>query len=336
MEISKSCLKISKGFSLIELLVAMLMGLALLSSFSVSFIENRKYLSGELKRVEVTSNLQIALELVGSEIRKAGAYTPDLFPSFEVVDGGAASDKLILRYGIIEGTTLCRGIQGSDQNLTFVTTGTGVVEDQTGGTVMVDDGTGTLIPLTNTACKNDYDKPDSVALKTTGRWASTITDAAGKAFGMIYDRSTKRYHGFKPVSVGVPTSTRISLQASPQGGLWPEIFKPLSSSFYLIEETKFEVNNDGILLMNKNGGDEPLQVVGGITKFDLSMETTVVDSITGIKTTSTKNEFAPSDSWKTIDFVSVTLNGKPQIGDGKIRTAESAFTLRNVQSAKVQ
>ena len=66
----------SKGLTLIELLVALMIGMIVLGALTTTFILQRKAYSTQEQVVEMTQTARAAMEMIGREVRMAGYYSP--------------------------------------------------------------------------------------------------------------------------------------------------------------------------------------------------------------------------------------------------------------------
>ena len=92
------------GFTLVELLIAMTIGLIILAALSSTFLMQRKAYDVQEQIVEMVQNARAAMDMMSREIRMAGCGDPDLSwidwvtiaSNPEIVQGSLASDPDII------------------------------------------------------------------------------------------------------------------------------------------------------------------------------------------------------------------------------------------------
>ncbi len=121
----------AKGFTIVELLVVMLIGAILAVSVVATFVNQTRVMALNEDLVDLEQNLRIGMDMLVRDVRMAGAYISDGFPSFVIgaIDydadgvndllsegGGANPDAIMLQYSIDAGTKI-RIYNGSAANL---------------------------------------------------------------------------------------------------------------------------------------------------------------------------------------------------------------------------
>lgn len=100
------------GFTIVELLVAMMIGSILAISVVALFINQTRAMALNEDLVDLEQNLRVAMDMLHRDVRMAGAYTRDVIPPFVVggidsdgngsldknSDGGASPDAIQIRY----------------------------------------------------------------------------------------------------------------------------------------------------------------------------------------------------------------------------------------------
>ena len=98
-----------RGFTLVELLVANLLGVIVVGMTISVVLQNRDLYQHDITRTRLNQNLRSALDVIGINAREAGENLPAGFPAVEVIDG--PPDELILRRNLIdEVLKLCQPI----------------------------------------------------------------------------------------------------------------------------------------------------------------------------------------------------------------------------------
>lgn len=104
--------KFNKGFTLIEMLVASLIGVIVVMFALTAMIDMRTLYNNDSRRSELTQNMRIAGTLLNSYILQAGEYLPQTFPAIELINGASGTtDQLIIRRGLVSAIPrLCANI----------------------------------------------------------------------------------------------------------------------------------------------------------------------------------------------------------------------------------
>ena len=93
----------SLGFSLAELLVALLVGSGVVSTAATLVFFNRNLYLKDSSRTEVNQNLRASIDMTGNDIRQAGERLADDFPSIVLNPAGDTAgdpDRLIMYRGL--------------------------------------------------------------------------------------------------------------------------------------------------------------------------------------------------------------------------------------------
>lgn len=101
MRLRPSSLSSAKGMTLVELLLALALGVIILGlAFSIT-LSNRRLYQMDQSRTALNQNLRTAMDMVGADVRQAGERMPQDFTPIEVIDGGQ-SDTLVLRRSLLD------------------------------------------------------------------------------------------------------------------------------------------------------------------------------------------------------------------------------------------
>jgi type IV pilus assembly protein PilW len=112
----QSTLSSAKGFTLVELLIALGIGTLLLGLALGLVLSNRRLYTLDQTRTALNQNLRAALDILGADIRQAGERMPVDFSPIEVRGG----NTLILRRNLLEEVlSVCdrNGINGNQDNI---------------------------------------------------------------------------------------------------------------------------------------------------------------------------------------------------------------------------
>lgn len=91
------------GFSLVELLVAMVVTSVIAAAVLSVTLASRRMLRKDQQRSQVNQDLRLGLDLLGIDIRQAGERLPADFPAMEIVNGSSgAPDMLIIRRNLLD------------------------------------------------------------------------------------------------------------------------------------------------------------------------------------------------------------------------------------------
>ncbi|WP_337845956.1 prepilin-type cleavage/methylation domain-containing protein, partial [Thermus sp.] len=120
MQRKRSTLASAKGLTLVELLIALGVGILLLGLSLSLVLSSRRLYTLDQTRTALNQNLRATLDLLGADVRQAGERTPPDLPAIEAIGG----NTLVLRRNLLDTVlTLCdpSGIRaGSSQDVLFV------------------------------------------------------------------------------------------------------------------------------------------------------------------------------------------------------------------------
>jgi type II secretory pathway component PulJ len=93
----------SNGFSLVELLIAMTVTLAISAAVMTLAFSTQDVFEADKHRTTVNQNLRSGIDLLGIDVRQAGERLPEDAPAIEIIDGAnGAPDRLILRRNMLD------------------------------------------------------------------------------------------------------------------------------------------------------------------------------------------------------------------------------------------
>lgn len=295
MHLSSKPLTEESGFSLIELLVSLGLGL-LFSAMVASTVQmSRNLYLKDNSRSQVVENLEAAMTYIGTNLIQAGEVLPGNFPVIELIDGGpGVSDTLRIRKNTLDDIPfLCRDAPAGETRLR-----------------MAREGAGGTLP----ACFVGN------AQQTFQNWDDFRIANGGSVRAFLYDVTTKEGEFFDLVDVDARTFQLHFIAGAGITRDYPEI----ASNFYMIEEFLFEVvgqeltvqeNDDGIL---KN-------IASGVDRMEVTVK--LMDSATEV------DSFGPGENWQNIEYVRVQLEGSERInGETYTTSLEKSFFPRNIMS----
>jgi prepilin-type N-terminal cleavage/methylation domain-containing protein len=228
-----STLNCDRGFTLVEMLVASMLGLLLSGMLIASTQASRGLFSRDAKRIRLNEDLRGTLELVGSQIRLAGEGLGGRFPAL-LVENGVANDELIIRRKIFnEVLKVCEPVaSGGTSPLVFADSSLGIA-----GCGFADN-----------------------TIKYTA-WSAKRAGGTVKAY--VYDGSTGGQ--FFDYTAESNNGSRLAIST---GTSWTRDY-PLNSGVYIIEQWRFFVE-DGVLKLEINEEeDEVLNVADNIASFQV-------------------------------------------------------------------
>ena len=293
---SRDC---DKGFTLVELLVAMMLGAMMAGMSLVAILSQRRLYQYDLTKTRLNQDLRSAMDLLGTNIREAGENLPATFPSVEIVDGGVSPDELILRRSLLdEVLKLCQPIAASSS-----------------GSIYFADSS------TEPGCAYADQEHNYNA------WQTHRTSNGGSVLAYIYDPTTQLGEFFDYSS---ETSTGTDRFIGRASGLWTNDYTVGQTGVYIIEQWNFKVGQDLTLMQDafqvieNNKTTEPMTIMFSVTNFQvvahLSDGLSVVD-------------FMASDNWTSINALEVAITGKDSsLGQEIEKSYTSRFFPRNILS----
>ncbi len=186
---------IAHGFTLVELLIAMAIGLIVLTSVSSAFITQRKAYNLEEQKTEMIQTARAAMDMISSEVKMAGYRwnpTPTTPSSLQTTDSSVTSTYVGISYDPATAKTqlnILADIGGGDSD--------GVDNDGDGSTDEADeaDFSDGAIDDSNEDITYAYDSTNEQITRDTGGGAQplaeNIEDFSFKYFGHNYDSATE-------------------------------------------------------------------------------------------------------------------------------------------------
>jgi Tfp pilus assembly protein PilW len=295
------------GFTVLEMMVAAVLGIAILFVALQTAESNQQLQQLETVRTRINQNLRSGLDIIGMNIRQAGERLERNFPAVEVIDGGgSAPDQLILRRNLLDDwLNVCQAVVPSPPalNIYFAVAGSAVK-----------------------GCVFSSQESKYASWKAY-REAEVLAGNSVSAF--IYDTVLK-VGEFFPYSSEVESVTQtlptrdgnytILTESRP----WLTTYAVGSASIYLIEEYRFQVADQYLELVTNQEDAAARRVVFGVSSFDITL--TMADG-------TTKTSFARTDDWSQIRSINISMTGEEGYRGRTISKVLSAqFFPRNVLS----
>lgn len=293
----RSILVSDRGFTLVELLVTSFLGLLMLALTLAATTSNRRLYRYDLVRTKINQNMRSALDIMGIDIRQGGENLFPTFPAIEIIDGAlGAPDELVIRRNTIDEVfNFCQQIDSGSGNTT----------------VYVADDNQAQSGCDRTSNLNSYN-----------RWQATrLADDDDVIDVYAYNRSTRLGEFFSYSSEGT-SSTQYYLTRS--GGTWQNTYNVGSSSLYILEEWRYRIQSDTLQLIINQDTAAPLNVVDGVTDFQVSAL---------MQDGTTRTTFVAGDDWSDIRALQISITGQDShLGEPIIRTLNAQFFPRNILS----
>jgi prepilin-type N-terminal cleavage/methylation domain-containing protein len=237
----------SKGLTLIELIVSLLIGGILLSLTFSLLISNRKLYVEDIARTEVNQNLRAAIDIIGTDLKQAGErIAEENFPVIEVKNSSDIKIRLNLPLPILR---ICQNINAGSS-------------------------TANNIPI---SCNH----PTQEDLQEWQTYRCSLDKVAGcqgntqervKAF--IHDGNGNGEY-FTYVSEDL---ANLSLNRLNDGTPWQNNYLK-NSTIYILEERRYQLVNKKMMLVVD--GNKSLNVVSGIDSFDVKVSIPTISVETG-------------------------------------------------------
>lgn len=302
-----------EGYTLLELVIASTLGLAVISLSATAVLFNRGLLLRDTARVEINQSLRASLDIIGADIRQAGENLIRAdFPIIIVTDDPVNGDTLTVRRGFsVDILTVCANVTGA--NL--------VVADTTGTYADCLPAGRTLDPL-DTLPDNIYN------------WQQNRINNSGLAF--IYDPDSRDGEFFTYINevrdpaVFSDPDDPATFTIESSSGTWSGTYLIAGDrpSLAILSEQQYFIDADGFLTVQVNGdASDRRRMAEGITDFQvriIQQDGTVLETF--------GNSFG--DDWSTIQSVEVTLAGASEFAANRNieNTFTSNFLPRNVMS----
>lgn len=284
-----------QGFTLVELLVAMLISAVLLTATLSVVTGNRRLYDVDSQRMNINQNLRSALLVLSNDVRQAGELIGSSFPAIEITQG--TSDVITVRRNLLSVILpVCNNINsGSAHDNVFVAL----------------NGVGAASPN----CKS----PDPANLAT---WKKYRQAQGGEVNAYIYDPVRRRGEFFV---YDAEDSSGKSIHRK-NGNAWTFDYDTDDNPMIImLEQRQYRLSN-GNLVMQENAGPEQA-VAPNVSALDI-----VVELKNG--TLHTANFPNGTLTWKDAAHIRLGLTGQVTAqGKPMSRTLSEDVTPRNAYSA---
>lgn len=239
MRLIRSLPNSDSGFTVVEVLVASLIGLTITALCLSATMMNRNVLGRDAVRTRLNENLRGALDIVLADGRIVGENLDSGFPALEVVSG--TSDEMVMRRNLKdEVLKVCTAIAANTTvNKVFF-----AIAGNTQGCVY------------------------SGQTQNYNAWKAYRIAQGGSVDAFIYDSATKRGEFFRYTAEG-DTGTTYYIQRS--AGTWAYAYPATSSSVYILEEWRYKKVNDMLQVIGNRNAANTYNVAFGISAFDVQV-----------------------------------------------------------------
>lgn len=291
----------AEGFSLVELLVAMTVMLAISGAALSLSLSSRDLFQRDEVRTRLSQSLRAGIDFIGTDTRQAGERLPDDFPALEIIDGADGNpDTIVLRRNLLDVVLpVCADVATNAPR------------------IVIADGSGTPAP----GCAPLADEDGDGLVDNLGAWAAMRQSVGGQVRAYIYNPTTRNGEFFTYVrenaallAVGRRVGERFALtyRAVDQCRL------------YILEERRYELT-DGVLQL----------VIGGQNGSAMR----IADGIIGLQARALFQDgteqasLGPADLWSQLRSIEVAITARVDSRGGPIeRSLSTEFFPRNVLS----
>lgn len=304
MQLRQSLQNSTKGFGLIELMVASLLGLVVGGIILSSVTAQGRLFKGDIARTRANENLRGLTDIVAAQLRLVGENLPGNFPAIELVDGAnGAPDTLTIRRNLLdEVLKLCRTLpNGSTQTNVDFSFSSSVSNPSPSG-CGYNVNTGTYSSWNN-------------------EWVRLGSGTVG-AFMYHPSNKTGEFFDFDLVS---DTGSIYRLIRSDSGS-WGQTYNVNNGWIYFLEEWEVSLTNGNVLeLTDWHNAGHILNIAYNISDFQVEIE---------MQDNSIKTNFTTSDDWTQIKNIAVTLDSTESVsGDSIQRSWTTKVFPRNILSS---
>lgn len=259
------------GFTLIELMVTLLVGMLVMVIGYSSMLTVRNAFLDDVSKIHVNQNARSALDVIGIATREAGENLDAYFPAIEVIEDGDNSRLVIRRNLLDEVLKLCTQIdQGSSNTEIYF-----------------------AIPGTQQGCiRGDQ-------LHNFNVWSNYRNNSINQVRAFIYDSSTKQGEFFTYIGE-FDTGDSLYIQTEPH--TWANDYSATSGAVYILEEWIFQMNDDILQIIENGKTDSPLNVANGFERFEVEIN---------LQDNTIQNIFTPQENWTQIKGVKVRIKNNP-------------------------
>ncbi|PSB05166.1 PilW family protein [Merismopedia glauca] len=236
----------SKGLTLIELIVSLIIGGILLSLTLSLLVSNRKLYVEDLARTEVNQNLRATLDIIGTDLKQAGErISEENFPVIEVNNSSDLTIRLNLSLPILR----------TCQNVSAGTT------------------TANNIPVTCSNTNDDVQQWQTYRCSLDGETGCQgNTQERVRAF--IHDGNGNGEY----FTYASEDTTNLSINRLNDGTPWQRNYSA-NSTVYILEEHRYQLVDHKMKLIID--GSKTLNIVNSIDSFDVKVSLPTISVETG-------------------------------------------------------
>jgi prepilin-type N-terminal cleavage/methylation domain-containing protein len=285
----------SSGFTLLELMVASLLGLVVAALCLDSALVQKRIMGRDTVRTRLNQNLRGAIDVLGSDARVAGENLNAAVPALELTNGAnSGPDTLVLRRNLSDVvlnncTTIAAGAQTTKIYLANSTTQSGCIYS---------------------AEASKYNAWRNYRLAHDNAVDAFIFDSVSRQ-GEFF-----RYNG--------EASNSTSYWITRPQGVFSRTYTRYTSWIFIMEEWTYGVSGDLFRVVRNRDTANPFNVSFGITAFQVSLL---------LNDGSTRTSYAATDDWTKVSLIDTTLSGSDTFERVPIiRSATGRFFPRNVLS----
>lgn len=303
LEVTGSRRKRSAGFTVIEMLIAMMVGGVVLAAVFTGVFSSRNLMQTDMARTNANQNLRDVMDVLSAELRQSGQSLQGVIPAIALTSSGSdatgwTSRITAWRSPVGEYLIACQALAG---------TPTTIVLQSTDATII--------------AAYNGCTGSGQEAVRT--QWSDYLSRHPNARL-YVYDPVAKVG---EMINVTLASSTAITVT----GALTRTYPANVSPRLYLIETRTF--GRTGNILMASRDGAVSERMAPNITSFKVEVQTCTTAAIP-VCTWSTA--FAPSSTnlWTGISAIRVSLKGQERVNNKTSdRTLTSNIFPRNTLNA---
>jgi type IV pilus assembly protein PilW len=298
MKSNRSSRACAEGFSLLELLVALMVtGIVAGATLTIA-LSSRGMFETDLHRTTINQNLRAGVDLLGIDVRQAGERLPGDAPAVEIQDGAfGAPDRLVLRRNLLDYVLpVCKDINaGTSADAVFVARKKGTPPKVPPGCSPVPD-------------ENDDGWPDNLEA-----WRAYRIDNGGEILAYIHNPITGNGEFFVYDAEDNSTFHLHKLNAEHWQYDYPTDEDP---RVYVLDARVFRLEGDVLQCIVNDDTDNPLNLVNRIEDFQVRAL---------LQDGTVQTAFDATTPWVDLEAIEITLVGR---SEWRMRSMERSVTTR--------
>ena len=294
------------GFTLVEVLVALVIGMIVVGSALALTLSSRQIYELDEARTSVNQNLRNALTVIGADVREAGERLPtsagNVFPAVEIVAGSEGTELVVRRNRLGVQPTLCTAVSGSS------------------ATLVIGKANSPPYPECNTG--NSTVRTSLKAQLSSWR---TYREAQpnNKARAYLYNPTSKLGEFFTYESENLN-----GFSLSRASGNWSNTYDTPSGTpaegqprLYLLEERRYRKRGEYLEVVIDGDVDNPQKLVYGVEAFNIKAR---------LRTGPTVTALGIDDDWTQVAAFEISVTGAAKVSGRNLkRTLTGEFFPRN-------